>query len=220
MQLHKGIGGGPERPNQAAELAGGFEYRLLGVPTLAWDCVLRERERSSEAERVRMLYVAMTRAKQRLVLTGLWSDHQQRSGRGQAIEQIRPRIESTEGLAGWLSGAALAGSSDFVDRFGTRWSLPVLETGDEAASSGARLRGAELPSESEVTEASRRLIALRESASTRMLRPMKATASARDHNDRDEREDGDCGGENRDGRPRRTGVLADLDVDGPGSRRL
>ncbi len=190
MQLHKGIGGGPERPNQAAELAGGFEYRLLGVPTLGWDCVLRERERSSEAERVRMLYVAMTRAKQRLVLTGLWSDHQQRSGRGQAIEQIRPRIESTEGLAGWLSGAALAGSSDFVDRFGTRWSLPVLETGEEAASSGTRAHGAELPSASEVADASRRLADLRASAIERMARPMSATASAVTH---DGPEEGDFG---------------------------
>ena len=125
MQLHKGIGGGPERPTQAAELAGGFEYRLLGAPTLAWDCVLRERERSSEAERVRLLYVAMTRAEQRLVMTGLWSDHQQRSGRGQAIEHIQPRIESTEGLALWLSGPALDGTSDFVDRFGHAGRCPL-----------------------------------------------------------------------------------------------
>jgi len=191
MQLHKGIGNEPDRPTQAAELAGGFEYRLLGVPTLAWDCVLRERERSSEAERVRLLYVAMTRAKQRLVLTGLWPDHQQRSGRGQAIEQIRPRIESTEGLADWLSGSARDGASDFVDRFGTRWSLPVLETGEESTSLGARLGGAALPSESELVDASRRLAGLRASATERMSRPMSATASARDHDHRDASEDDD-----------------------------
>jgi ATP-dependent helicase/nuclease subunit A len=179
MQLHKGIGGGHERPTQAAEVAGGFEYQLLGAPTLAWDCVLRERERSSEAERVRLLYVAMTRAKQRLVLTGLWSDHQRRSGRGQAIELIQPRIESTEGLALWLSGSALDGTPDFVDGFGTRWSLPVLETGEEAAALGVRVNGAELPSESEVSDASHRLAGLRASATERMTRPMSATASAR-----------------------------------------
>ena len=186
MQLHKGIGGGSEPPTSAAELAGEFEYRLLGTPTLGWDRVLRERERVSEAERVRLLYVAMTRAKQRLVLTGLWSDHQKRSGRGQAIEHIRPRIESTEGLADWLSVAAREGTSDFLDRFGTRWSLPVLETGEEVAPSGARLRGAGLPSEPEVTEASRRLIGLRRSARKRMSRPMRATASARDHDNRED----------------------------------
>jgi ATP-dependent helicase/nuclease subunit A len=183
MQLHKGIGGGSEPQTGAAELAGQFEYRLLGVPTLAWDCVQRERERTSEAERVRLLYVAMTRAEERLVLTGLWPDHQQRSGRGQAIEHVRPRIESTEGLAAWLSGPALDGTFDFVDRFETRWSLPVLQIGEAPASLAARLNGAELPSDLEVAEASRKLIALRESASTRMLRPMRATASERDHGD-------------------------------------
>ncbi len=187
MQLHKGTGGGSERLTQVAEVAGGFEYRLLGVPTLAWDCVLRERERSSEAERVRLLYVAMTRAEQRLVLTGLWSDHQQRSSRGQAIEHIQPRIDATEGLAGWLSGDALEGSAYFVDGFGTRWSLPVLETAEDAASSGALAHGAELASESQVADASRRLADHRASAIERMSRPMSAAASARnlEHDDRD-----------------------------------
>jgi ATP-dependent helicase/nuclease subunit A len=184
MQLHKGIGGGSEPRTGAAELAENFEYRLLGVPTLAWDCVLRERERTSEAERVRLLYVAMTRAKQRLVMTGLWLDHQQRSSRGQAIEYIQPRIESTGGLEDWLSGAAREGTPDFVDRYGTRWSLPVLATGEDEASPKPPADGIDLPSESEVAEASRKLIALRESASVRMLRPMRATASERDHDDR------------------------------------
>ncbi len=184
MQLHKGIGGGSEPKTDAAELARQFEYRLLGVPTLAWDCVLGERERTSEAERVRLLYVAMTRAKQRLVLTGLWSDHQQRSGRGQTIEQIRPRIDATDGLADWLSALTREGASDFVDRFGTRWSLPVLDAGDALNSADARASGAELPSDSEIAEASRRLIGLRHSARERMSRPRRATASERSHGDR------------------------------------
>jgi ATP-dependent helicase/nuclease subunit A len=185
MQLHKGIGGGPERPTQTAELAGEFEYRLLGAPTLAWDRVLRERERSSEAERVRLLYVAMTRAERRLVMTGLWSDHQRRSGKGQAIEHVAPRIESTEGLAGWLSGPALDGAPDFVDRFGARWSLPALGAGEETVSLGTRVNDTELPSESEVSDASHRLGGLRASAAERMSRPMSATASARDRRDDD-----------------------------------
>jgi len=194
MQLHKGAGGGPDRPTQAAEFAGGFEYQVLSVPTLAWDRVLRERERSAEAERVRLLYVALTRAKQRLVSIGLWSVHQQRSRSGQAIELIQPRIEATEGLAGWLSGAAPAGSADFVDGFGVRWSLPALEAAEDAAVSGARARGAELPSASEVADASRRLAALRARAVERTARPMGATASAQS------REDGDWESTGRVGR--------------------
>jgi ATP-dependent helicase/nuclease subunit A len=188
MQLHKGSGDGPEQPTRAAKLADGFEYQLFGVPTLAWDCVLRERERSFEAERVRLLYVAMTRAKQRLVLTGLWPEHRLNSGRarkGQAIEHIRSRIESTEGLTDWLSGPALEGISDFVDAFGARWSLPDLEAGKASAPRAARVNGAELPSESELADASQRLAGLRASAAARMSRPMGAAASARDRGGED-----------------------------------
>ncbi len=183
MQLHKGAGGGPEQTTRAAEFAGGFEYQLLGVPTLAWDCVWRERERSAEAERVRLLYVAMTRAEQRLVLTGLWPDHRRRSGGGQrtqAIEHLQPRRESTEGLSDWLSGSALDGTSDFVDGFGVRWSLPDLAAGDESLPPGTRMNTAALPSASEISDASRRLAESRASAAARMSRPISATASALD----------------------------------------
>jgi ATP-dependent helicase/nuclease subunit A len=177
MQLHKGSGSGREPSAQAAEVAGGFEYRVFGAPTLAWDRVVRERERSSEAERVRLLYVAMTRAKQRLVLTGLWPDHQRSSSRGQAIEHIVPRIDSTQGLQSWLSGSASEGTPDFTDSFGVRWSLPVLSVSEEMAAAVARGNGIELPSESEISAASQRLSGLRARAADRMCRPMSAAAS-------------------------------------------
>ena len=183
MQLHKGVGGGPERPTRAAEFAGRFEYQLFGGPTLAWDCVLREHERSAEAERVRLLYVAMTRAEQRLVLTGLWPDHRRRSGGGQSrqtIEHLQPRRESTEGLSDWLSGSALGGTSDFVDGFGARWSLPDREAGEETAPPGMRRNMAALPSAFEISDASRRLAESRAIAAERMSRPISATASARE----------------------------------------
>jgi len=190
MQLHKGTGAGSEPPTRAAEWMGGFEYRLLGTPTLSWDCVLRERERSAEAERVRLLYVAMTRAKQRLVLAGLWSDHQRRSSRGQSIEYIEPRIDATEGLDDWLSGPARGGAFDFVDRFGARWLLPVLAEREASPSTGGRVDAEVLPSESELAAASRRLAELRASAAARMARPIGATASARAHEGHDDAEDG------------------------------
>lgn len=59
-------------PDPAAPLIGGerWEYRLFGASTLGWDQVLERQERVERAERVRTLYVAMTRAKDRLVLAG------------------------------------------------------------------------------------------------------------------------------------------------------
>jgi len=189
MQLHKGTASGSEPSTQAAQWRDGFEYRLLGLPTLAWDCVLRERERSAEAERVRLLYVAMTRAKQRLVLAGLWSDHQRRSSRGQSIEHVQPRIDATAGLADWLSGPARDGAADFVDHSGVRWLLPVLAAGEASMSSEARVTGAALPSQSELVDASRRLSGLRATAAARMARPMGGRASAGAHERRDESDD-------------------------------
>ncbi len=179
MQLHKGAGRRTDSPSRAAEHAGGFEYQLFGTPTLGWDCVLRERARAADAERVRLLYVAMTRAEQRIVMTGLWAEQQQRPGPEQAIELVVPRIESTEGLAHWLSGAAREGAFDFTDRFGARWSLPELEAAGDEAPAKARSRGVRLASESDVAAASRRLVALRGDARARMARSMTSAASAR-----------------------------------------
>jgi ATP-dependent exoDNAse (exonuclease V) beta subunit len=74
-QIHRGEGSGPRRP--AAELwrtVDGFSYRLFGWPTPGFaEAEARRRDRE-RAERVRLLYVAMTRAKARLVLSGRWSD--------------------------------------------------------------------------------------------------------------------------------------------------
>ncbi|HXV37561.1 MAG TPA: UvrD-helicase domain-containing protein, partial [Myxococcota bacterium] len=186
MQLHKGVSHVLGSSTEVAELAGRRELRLIDAPTLGWDCALRERERTAAAERVRLLYVAMTRAKQRLVMSGLWPAHQQRATVGQAIELLGPRIAASEGLAEWLSGAARAGASDFVDPFGARWVLPALDAKPdaEAAAAAARSRGAELPSERDLVESSRRLAALRRSAAARMARPIGATASERAHPER------------------------------------
>ncbi len=49
-----------------------FEFRLFGAPTPSFDRVLERRRRIEQAERVRLLYVAMTRARERLVLLGKW----------------------------------------------------------------------------------------------------------------------------------------------------
>ncbi len=74
-QIHRGEAGGPRRP--AAEVwrsVDGFSYRLFGWPSPGFAEVEARRKDRERAERVRLLYVAMTRAKTRLVLTGRWSD--------------------------------------------------------------------------------------------------------------------------------------------------
>ncbi len=74
MQLDKGSGGGP-RPRGSGLLPhhGRRAVSLLGWPSPDYLAAEREREAVEECERVRLLYVAMTRARERLVLSGGWS---------------------------------------------------------------------------------------------------------------------------------------------------
>ncbi len=51
-----------------------WEWRLLGRSTLGFGEVLRKEKEKSSVERVRLLYVAMTRAKKHLVLSGKWKE--------------------------------------------------------------------------------------------------------------------------------------------------
>lgn len=76
LQLHKGesrrSGGEPFRGGEGA-LAGEWSLGPGRVATLGFDAVRAARERIESFERVRTLYVAMTRAQRRLVLSGHWS---------------------------------------------------------------------------------------------------------------------------------------------------
>ncbi len=75
VQLHAGSGDREVPQIEADERrAPGepLEYRLFGSPTPNFDQVLEHREAVEHAERVRLLYVAMTRARERLVLIGRW----------------------------------------------------------------------------------------------------------------------------------------------------
>jgi ATP-dependent helicase/nuclease subunit A len=76
-QLHRESGGDRGRRTEVAWRGGGaeaVEVRLFGAPSLGWDRVEGGRARVEAAERVRLLYVAMTRAEVRLVLCGRWPD--------------------------------------------------------------------------------------------------------------------------------------------------
>jgi ATP-dependent helicase/nuclease subunit A len=183
MQLHKGIRGGSDLTAGAAESSDGYEYRLMGAPSLAWDCVGRERERGAEAERVRLLYVAMTRAKKRLVLAGLPRDYQLNSSSGQPIELTQHRIGSAGAFDRLLHSAAEKGVGDFIDDSGVRWWLPALDRMTKDRFSGVTSPKLEFPTESEIAQASRRLAGLQTSAVERMGRPLGAAASAQAHDE-------------------------------------
>lgn len=72
LQTHKGSRRDTPPRDAAWEGVSGWELRLLGAPTPGWR-ELQQRQRTvAEMELVRTLYVAMTRAKRRLVIAGNW----------------------------------------------------------------------------------------------------------------------------------------------------
>jgi len=72
-QIHKG-GGGGGRQEAAALMSvnGRLEYHLFGWSTPGFGSGVWTQARKTQAEMVRLLYVATTRAKQRLVVSGGW----------------------------------------------------------------------------------------------------------------------------------------------------
>jgi ATP-dependent helicase/nuclease subunit A len=73
-QVHKRTGGFGSSPAAVLRrFEGRSELELFGWPTPGFARAERRRELQARAERVRLLYVAMTRAKRRLVVSGGWA---------------------------------------------------------------------------------------------------------------------------------------------------
>ena len=73
-QIHKQTGGFGTAAAVVRRLDERAELALFGWPSPAFVRAEGRRERQTRAERVRLLYVAMTRAKQRLVVSGGWAE--------------------------------------------------------------------------------------------------------------------------------------------------
>ncbi|MFY9826558.1 MAG: 3'-5' exonuclease, partial [Thermoanaerobaculia bacterium] len=138
VQLHKpppGDRGPRTEAGRAAAADHGFEYRLFGAPTLGFDRVEAARREVEAAERVRLLYVGMTRAKDRVVLAGTWPD---RPGRlaGKPWDQARTPLDlllSRRDLPAdlhlrWEAALAADGLPEwaFPDATGALWKFPAL----------------------------------------------------------------------------------------------
>jgi ATP-dependent exoDNAse (exonuclease V) beta subunit len=71
VELHKRTGAAPgDRPSAAREIDSNWELQLFGWPSPGWWRAEEREERVRAAEQIRLLYVAATRAKDRLVLAG------------------------------------------------------------------------------------------------------------------------------------------------------
>jgi len=180
VQIHRKGGRGPAQP--AAEVIrwrGALEYRLFGNPTPGWVAADDARELRGRAEWVRLLYVAMTRAKSRLVVSGRWHDHSELVASGEATsfaDLVAHRADQHDLLDQAATARARRCEPDDL----VQWVLPDVES----AASEREATGPGLPewlsADRAVAEAER-LAELRIEADRRRSLPLVATATGLAH---------------------------------------
>ena len=134
----------------ASRVDGDWEYSLFGAATLrAWR-VAATRAEVDAAERVRTLYVAMTRAKDRLVLSGVWPEGRDTRPPEQArhhLDLLLHRDPGVPDLAQLAESVSKSGAPDRgADAEAARWRFPALEPATDGAT------GADDPDPSQRTE--------------------------------------------------------------------
>ncbi|MFV2072632.1 MAG: UvrD-helicase domain-containing protein [Thermoanaerobaculales bacterium] len=134
VQTHSGSGSGPG-PSTHSELHdGSWRLCLAGYPSPAFPALLERRNQVEEAERVRLLYVALTRAKKRLVTSGCWK--KTRGGNDGTLLGLLRKRQSTAGAGpgGWPDLADIwdeAGPAR-IPHDGALWVLPGHPAWDKA----------------------------------------------------------------------------------------
>lgn len=183
MQLHKQSRNSMPPAHEAIEVPGGWEYRLFGAPTLGFADVQGQRAEREAAERVRTLYVAMTRAKDRLVLAANWPRGGSTATAGAHVDLLHERRIDAGQLAGLFEAARDDGNGQ-CDAAQARWFFPVLARsadprGSRSSGSAAALLG-EVEAESQLLQQRRR------EAGERMERRFSGSVSEEVHHQRRE----------------------------------
>jgi len=184
VQLHRGSGGGGSRGTEVLRHGGKVALRLLGADGPGFAELDERRHRVEEAEQVRLLYVAVTRAKRRLVLTG--SRGGRSGGRGKAmVELLEERHDSPASLEAMWERAREQREA-FRDDQGVLWRFPAVDkrTGTDSHVPDLDTRhGATpaLPTSEQVIRDAQRLEARRLRAARRQERPLSGPASEEAH---------------------------------------
>ena len=203
VQTHKKKGGGG-RANPAAWMRMGpcAGYEVFGAPTPNYAELKRHAAEAADAERVRLLYVALTRAADRLVILGAPpkapSDWRRANSTG-ALLTLRANRPQSE-----LEELAASGAGEpYIDAHGVHWRL-TLDVADDGSVPESRMRRSRAPGldASELRADGERLERLRCEAEARASRPWQARPSEGEHLDgstgragasRDRAEDGTNG---------------------------
>ena len=158
-----------------------WEYTLFGAPTLGYGKVAGQKKAVESAELVRTLYVAMTRAKHRLVLCGDWPGEGETKKRGNVTHMDIIRNGSDLPPADGLMKQAAALETDRTDEAGVRWVFPGLRSPEPVAIHRDRGPAHTLPEAHEIAQASSELSRRKKRAAERMERPFRGAASGESH---------------------------------------
>jgi ATP-dependent helicase/nuclease subunit A len=195
-QLHKQPGRGRrEDPVEIREHAGCFEYRYAPQygpvwTTLGFARVKAYQDEVAAAEQVRSLYVAATRARDRLVLLGDRRDGEEAKDPEQATchaQLLESRAGEAIDLAAEMARARREGRDSLLDGDGVRWIFPGLRDG-ASLERGEAAADASLPSVDALAAEAAQLAALRDMAERRMQRPFRVAASAESRAEANEEE--------------------------------
>jgi ATP-dependent helicase/nuclease subunit A len=180
VQAQKRSRGDVRAELDAAESNGRFEYVLFGAPTPGWHAVEERRRQVAAAELVRTLYVAMTRARDRLVVAGIFpADSSPLRSRARSHMDLLSRREAPEGGFAAAAARARAGTGSSEDAGGVRWVFPALRPAPAPPRDAGR--PFELPSPAEVRRQHETLTVLGREADARQSRPFSSPASRDAH---------------------------------------
>jgi ATP-dependent helicase/nuclease subunit A len=184
VQLHKPPRGDAGPRTEAGRLDDGrIELRLFGAPTLNFDRIEAERARVEAAERVRTLYVAMTRAKDRLVLAAAWPEEPHEASTRPAeharthldLLLSRPDRPAEPLIAVWERAEPAV-----TDPAGALWRFPALWPSVDSVEA-SEIAGPALPSPAEVAREAAILRAGRDAAAAHSARSFGGAASEEAH---------------------------------------
>jgi len=185
VQLHKQSRGGGRAEDKAEleRIGARSEYRMLGAPSLGFHAIAARRARVEAAERVRSLYVAMTRAEDRLVLLGNRAAVPQPTAVANAkshLHLLASRAPAGPELLGAMSRAVASDADDGCDHSGARWRFPALWV-PRAVEPARMPAGAQVPDPRVLREEADALRARRVLAEARAARPWSTAPSADSH---------------------------------------
>ena len=178
VQAHKRARADVREALDAARGEDGWELRLFGAPTPGWIDVEARRAEVRDAELVRTLYVALTRARDRLVVLGRWRAAPGNGRPSSYLDLLERRSVAPPDLAQLL--ASLEGAGQWwVDTAASRWVFPALAPAAAAPERPTALR--EVTPIDEVRRQQRVLAELGEQAAVRMRRSLVGAATGEAH---------------------------------------